>query len=167
MTQIKILKDVYNNIVSDLERLHTFAYERVGFLYINVGRHNNNIEQIISTKYCPVPDDNYIIDPKVGARINTTAIRTVMQRVLDTGEGVLHVHMHENIGTPRFSKTDRHSLLELIPSFQSCNSQTVHGALLLSKNSATALIWLPNEKSPVIVNNITIVGSPIVSWGRY
>jgi hypothetical protein len=167
MKQLKISKTVFNTIITDLQRPHKFAYERVGFLYVKTGSIENQIQQILATTYVPIPDDNYIMDSKVGAKINSTAIRNVMQRILTTGEGALHVHMHDNVGVPRFSRVDRESLVTLIPSFQSCNTKTAHGALLLSRNLSTALVWLPNKKEPIFVDNITIVGYPLELGGRY
>jgi hypothetical protein len=166
MRQLKIPQTLYNKVVTDLERPHKFAFERVGFLFVKTGRIGTNIEQILAANYIPVADDNYIKDTKVGAKINSIAIRSVIQRILDTGEGAFHVHMHNEYGIPRFSSIDRKSLLTLIPSFQATKPNMTHGALLLSKDSSNALIWLPNEKNPVFITNITIVGYPLVLGRR-
>lgn len=166
MVQLKIPKNLYDKMVTDLSRLHSFAFERVGFLYVKTGIEENKFSQILATNYIPVSESNYIKDPKVGAKINSPAIREVMQRILDTGEGALHVHMHEPVGQPRFSRVDSSALHSLIPSFKAVGPKTAHGALLLSGNKLTSLLWLPGEKSPVFANKIIIVGYPLSIYRR-
>ncbi len=166
MFQLKIPKTVFDNIATDLKRPHKYALERVGFLYIRKDISENKIEQALATAYSPVQDDNYIQDRNVGAKINSTAIRNVMQRLLENGEGVLHVHMHNHLGHPAFSKTDLCNLPALINSFQSISPNAPNGALLLSKNSMLALVWLPKSENPMYVDKITIVGYPMETYRR-
>lgn len=166
MLQLKIPQSIYNTILADLKRPHSYAFERVGFLFTRNDTQDNKILQILATKYLPVYEDDYIPDMNVGAKINSNAIRGVMQRSLETGEGVLHVHMHDNLGIPRFSKTDLYNLPPLINSFQSISPNSAHGALLLSKDCLVSKIWLPKSKTPVFVDKITIIGYPMEVYTR-
>lgn len=166
MLQLKIPQSLYNSVCIDLKRPHKFAYERIGFLYVRKCMEGSRVAQVIACGYSPVSDENYIEDEEVGAKINSSAIRDVMQRVLSTGEGALHVHMHNHIGKPRLSKTDAINLKKLIPSFQLVCPSSPHGALILSPNSMISLLWLPGQKFPTDVDKITIVGYPMGIYVR-
>ena len=67
-------------------RPHPHAAERVAFMYGRLAVMTEPL--ILITRYVPVPDQQYVIDPYVGARINGDAIRAAMQGCLDTGDGV-------------------------------------------------------------------------------
>src|ERR1700729_2806808 len=94
----------------DLVRPHVFAAERIGFAAVRIGNAGNDPTLILVEGYSPVADENYIDDPKVGARINSAAIRTAMQMAIDQRCGAFHVHLHINRGKPRLSRTDRTEL---------------------------------------------------------
>ena len=84
MITFKIPKLLAQEIKNDLMRSHPFAFERVGFVFTRLSRSQDGKSQIIlATAYEPVPDEDYIDDPDVGARINSTAIRGVMQTGID------------------------------------------------------------------------------------
>src|SRR5688500_17842551 len=90
----RLLREMYVRSGDDLGRNHPFAYERVGFLSGKLGNRTSSESLILFTGYYPVPDEHYVDDPYSGARINADAIRDAMQRVLDSGEGLFHVHCH-------------------------------------------------------------------------
>jgi hypothetical protein len=156
---IRLTRKLHEEMLTDLRRPHAHAAERVGFLYGRLATTTGTL--ILVTHYCPVPDDQYTFDPTVGARINGDAIRTAMQGVLDSGDGVFHTHLHEWPGLPRFSFTDNQELPKLVPAFQAVGRKQASGLFLLSADSAIADVWLPGTQRPERASRISIVGHPI------
>jgi hypothetical protein len=161
---IRINQAIINDIRSDLARPHPYAYERVGFLFCRQGLLDNGL-LALATSYESVPDNHYIDDPAIGAKISTYAIRNAMQRVMDTGCGAFHVHIHEHHGRPNFSIVDERNLLSLIPSFQKVGVKSVHGAVLLSLDEILGLLWMPGVDRPIYADRITVVGFPTAVFG--
>lgn len=152
---IQVPRDLYQGVLADLRRSHAHAAERIGFLY---GRFApGDLPLVVMTRYVPVPDDQYVVDDTVGARINGDAIRRAMQGVLDTGDGVFHTHLHEWPGTPWFSRTDDEELPRLIPAFRAVGPTQATGLFLLSADSAIADVWLPKAQGPERATKILIV----------
>jgi hypothetical protein len=156
---LRITSELVAEIKEDLSRPHSHALERVGFLYCRSSRITETHWISFGSAYIPVPDQFYIPDPRVGARINSDAIRGAMQHVLDTRESALHVHAHEHFGTPGFSKTDRVNMATLLPAFANLGGETVHGGLLLSEDSASLLVYKAGM-SRAIPGRVSIVGYP-------
>lgn len=160
MNQIRMTRELYDRVRSDLCRSHPFAEERVGFLYFRTGTSPSG-NLILLSDYVSVPDECYIRDFKVGARLNSEGILLGLQRPFQTGEGILHVHMHGNFGIPNFSRIDLADLPNFVRSFRNASPREAHGALLLSQNRMLAQIWYPGEETPTVVTNYTIVGAPM------
>jgi hypothetical protein len=119
---------------------------------------------LFPTEYLALPDEHYVevIDWRVGAAISGAAIRAAMQCVLDTDLGVLHVHLHPHPGQPQFSPIDRHDLPDIVQSLQHVNRHLIHGALLLSLDAATGVVWLPEQQCGLpVVPRISVVGYPL------
>lgn len=159
--KVKISRDLYEKILTDLARPHSFAYERVGFLTSRIGNQGGETLLILFISYLSLDDAQYIEDPSVGARINSSAIRMVMQHSLDTGEGIFHVHQHGHRGIPYLSRTDLRETLPLAKSFRNVKPAAAHGIFLLSKNKAKSLIWLPGLAMPVEKTRISVIGHPM------
>lgn len=164
---MRLTRSLFDRMQQDLSRPHPVAAERVGFLYVRPGTAEGTSLLVIGTDYAAVGDDHYIEDTGVGARIGGQAIRGAMQRVLNTGEGVLHVHRHDHRGRPWFSRVDQVELRRLVPSFQNVGPKAVHGALLLSLTEATALVWPPSHQEPVGVMRVSLIGQPMGFFGRW
>ena len=166
--EMRITRKLYEQILNDLLRPHSHAAERIGFLSAKTGSLDDNGMLIIFTKYYVVPDRNYIYDQDVGARIDGTAIRTVMQRILDTKEGAFHVHIHQHLlnGYLGFSRTDTKDLPRLINSFKVVGSNSAHGAILFGEGKCTSLTWLPNHNKPLSASKLSIVGYPLDFIGK-
>lgn len=164
---MKLSRQLFDTMQRDLSRPHTVAAERVGFLYARLGTGEAGTSLILATDYVPVPDDQYLADEAVGARISGGAIRSTMQRVLSNGEGALHVHRHDHRGRPWFSRVDLGELSRLVPSFQNVGPQAVHGALLLSLTETIALVWLPGHHEPTGVTRVSLIGQPLKFIGRW
>ena len=160
---IRLLKSLYERILADLQRPHPFASERVGFLFARMGAAAGATHLVFPLDYVPIPDDQYLptTDFDIGAEISSEAIRVTMQRVMCTGEGAFHVHLHEHLGCPRFSRVDMHDLPLLVRSFQRASPASAHGGFLFSKDDCIAAVWLPGQRDPVMAEKITVVGYPL------
>ena len=141
---------------------HPFAFERVGFMYAKLARSSNNMDIILGVDYEEIQDQNYIEDPTVGARINSTAIRAAMQRVLTSGEGAFHVHIHDHNGIPGLSSTDREELRPVMRSIRNAAPHSVHGLLILSRNGAYAEVLTPETTEFHQVEKVSVLGFPMI-----
>ncbi len=163
-TLIRLTRALYEQVKADLLRPHPFGSERVGFLFMHQGIGPEGITLLFPTEYLALPDEKYVevSDWRVGAAISGAAIRGAMQRVLDAHLGALHVHLHPHLGRPRFSLIDRHDLPEIAQSLQHANHRLIHGALLLSLDVATGVLWLPEQEGHApVVPRVSIVGYPL------
>jgi len=136
----RIPSRIYQEMILDLRRPHSFAHERVGFLFTRSKKLLSGTLLILATKYVPVDDADYIHDETVGARINNTAIRKAMQQIYDFKLGGFHVHMHGHAGTPSPSFTDRKGLPGIVESFANISGAELNGYLILSNDSFYATI---------------------------
>lgn len=159
--RVRIPRGLYARVRADLARRHEFAYERVGFLSARLGNVAGNRPLILLTDYHPVPDDQYVDDPKSGARINSVAIREAMQRVLDAGTGAFHVHSHEHRGRPGFSPMDMEETPRVVSGLRVAGPAQAHGMLLLSNDHCVAHVWMPASDKPVATAGISVVGYPL------
>jgi hypothetical protein len=160
-TAIRLTGKLYAEIVHDLTRPHPFAAERVGFVF---GRTGSSGRQILLTRYYSIPDDQYVNDPDVGARIGREALTWAMQAVHEgrpTREGIFHTHLHGHNGKTGMSCTDSRELPKLLPGFQSMGRDAAHGIIILSLDHGSGWVWLPGNKKPVLADSITIIGVPI------
>lgn len=90
MMQLRMTQAVHQEMRSDLRRSHLFAAERVGYVFIRpVGE-----AVLVATGYTPIPDEFYLEDNSVGARIDHRAIALAMKRSDINNEGILLVHDH-------------------------------------------------------------------------
>jgi hypothetical protein len=160
--RVKILRDLYDRVQQDLACRHEFAFERVGFASARLGNRDSDEPLVLFTSYYPVADENYIDDPRSGARINSTAIREAMQRALDTREGLFHVHYHAHRGKPGFSPMDLDETPSIVSSLRVAGPHQAHGMLLLSNDDCTAYVWMPGSDDPLVADRITIVGFPLM-----
>lgn len=159
MITLRIPQKLYQKILADLGRPHSFAYERIGFARIKLGNKGAANQLLLMVDYWAVPDEQYLHDEFAGARINSDAIRAAMQVALSTGDGVMHVHMHDFPGTPAFSLLDRDEIPRLVQSLVYANSKSPQGMLLLGHDSAAAEVMMPAGKL-VTVDKISVVGQP-------
>lgn len=161
---IRLARSLYEQVKTDLRRPHPFAAERVGYLFTRTGTGPEGITLLFPVEYLALPDDLYVevADPQVGAAISGAAIRSAMQRVLDTDMGALHVHLHAHPGSPLFSRIDWRDLPGMAQSLHNANPYRIHGALLLSTDAITGAVWLsgPLGSAPV-VPRVSLVGYPL------
>lgn len=161
MMQIRMTQSLYQTIINDLNIPHSHAFERVGYVFVKpVGN-----DVLATIRYEPVPDEYYIKDKTVGARIDHRGIALAMRRADENNEGILLVHIHNVRGFPKFSKVDEADHPNFIRSFKNANPKMPHGFLLLSKDKMMARVWSPGVESPTDVFRYTIVGLPLTyNW---
>jgi len=160
MIHVKLTKLLFDTMRADLRRPHPFAYERVGFFLARKEQAEDALT-IFATSYQSIPDGQYVNDPNVGAKIGADALRGIMQKAYQSRDCILHVHLHEHTGPPRFSKTDRFGYNQMIPSFHNIGGAAVHGGMVFSFDSAIGLIWTSKDSEPLLVNKLYIVGYPL------
>jgi len=144
----------------DLVRAHPFADERVAFISVRAAQAGGSLV-ILAESYHPVADEDYIDDDTVGAMMNQDAIRKALNLALLHPVGVFHIHMHDHVGVPEFSRTDVREQRKFVPDFFKVRRDMPHGALVLSKDRLAGSVWL----APLIVTGFDeyhVVGSPSV-----
>jgi hypothetical protein len=160
MVMIRLLRSFHSRIVADLERNHSFAYERVGWIFAKQATASAERLLLFPVEYRAVVDEDYVMDDSVGACFNTASIRSALQRCRDTGMSCLQVHLHDHEGRPNFSQIDIRTIDKLAPSFCAMAASVGHGGLVLSRDSATARVWLPGGEA-LAKSRVTVVGFPM------
>ncbi|MEY2878093.1 MAG: hypothetical protein RLZZ15_473 [Verrucomicrobiota bacterium] len=160
-TELRIPHPLYAAAVADLIRPHPLAAERVGFFSIALGKLATDHVLLLVNGYTSVPDGQYLDDQWVGARLGSEAIRAALQRVLDTGFGQLHVHLHDHDGIPYPSGTDARAMPPLIKSLAVAGPNCAHGAIVLSRDRAWAQVAAPGSPRLLGASAITVVGFPL------
>ena len=156
----RIPKAIHNKMMDDLQRPHEHAWERIGFLFTKSKLLINNTILITAMDYVPVDDEDYINDEEVGARINATAIRKAMQKSLDIGCGIFHVHLHKQTGKPSMSWTDEDGIPPMVESFANVSKDQCHGLMILSMDALYVEVKVPECQQYLQPDLITIVGYP-------
>lgn len=156
---LRIPKVLFDSMNNDLHRPHPFAMERVGFFSTNILKIGLKFTIITVTAYHSVPDDQYINDPHVGAKISSSTIREAMQRILSTGHGCLHVHLHGFDPSPSY--TDLNSLPEVAKAFHNANPEKASGYAIFGRDSFCCEINIGNTYTPFRVDQMNIVGYPM------
>ena len=157
----KIARTLLRKTFDDLRRPHPFAAERVGFFSCRVGALRPSGWVVLAHDFHPVADDDYLRDLTVGAMMGPAAIRKAMQIVLSHEVCMFHVHIHEHRGQPWFSKTDLREDAKFVPDFWHVRPHLVHGAIVLSSDSAAGLCWHPQFSKPFRFSDFSVVGTPM------
>ena len=166
-TVIRIPHAIHQQMLNDLCRPHAFADERIGFLYTKSKVLKNGNGIILGLYYTSVEDENYIEDEEVGAKINSSAIRSAMQNSFNLKSGCFHVHLHEHHGIPRTSETDRCELPGIVRSLANIAPTQINGYIILSNDSAISQVQLQGCQALVSVESISVVGDPFqVNFSR-
>lgn len=159
MLEIRMTEELFQSIHHDLDRQHGFALERVGFVF---GRLSPSGRAYLDC-YRPVSDEQYIDSDKFGALIDDRAILKAMQETRHRrGQRAccFHVHRHEHLGVPSFSRSDLRSLLGLVPDLHRMDSEGASGLLLLSLDQALAWAKLGVSENPelAVATKVVVVG---------
>jgi hypothetical protein len=143
----------------DLERKHPFAHERIGFITIRAAAGADHL-LLLAEDYYPVADEDYVDDPRVGARIGQEALRKALNLALLNPVGVFHVHMHLVPERLWFSRIDLTEQLNYVPDFFKVRSTMPHGAIVLSPHSEAGQAWV-NAREIVPIAEFHTVGPRI------
>lgn len=156
---LNLPRGLLTNVQTDLSRPHPFAFERVGFISCDVSMNGNHAE-LVCNAYHPVRDSYYIDDPSVGAMLGPDAFRIALQYAYNNKVSMFHIHRHEHLGRPRFSRVDLRESARFIPTFWNVQPNLPHGILLLSYDSIIGRYWSPIDKQAHSIDHISIVASP-------
>jgi hypothetical protein len=162
--EIRLTGSLHEEILRDLARPHPFAGERVGFVLGRVGSLANGGKIVLLNRYHSIPDDQYIDDETVGARVGSDALTWAMQAVnygRSAREGIFHIHIHPHKGETGMSLVDRRELPRLMPGFQSVGCEALHGIIILSNDHGSGWVWLPGRKEPVAAETVSVIGKPL------
>jgi hypothetical protein len=168
-TQLKLTGRLYQEMVRDLLRPHPFAGERVGLVFGRMGSLAGEDRLILLTRYHSIPEEQYVADPTVGARIGAEALTWAMQAVYygrASREGIFHIHIHGHQGEPGMSRTDERETPTLMPGFQSVGREAAHGIIILSLDHGSAWVWFPGSQEPEITETLAVIGAPIGVFER-
>ena len=157
----RISRDLLKIVRRDLARPHPFASERVGFLVCRLGSVGHHEVVILAQSFQSIADDDYVESDSVGAMMGSAAIRKALQIAYSDRTSMFHVHMHEHFGQPGFSLVDLRESAVFVPDFWHVCPSHPHGALVLSKDSATGLCWYPGIRHPLPIGEIVVVGAPM------
>jgi hypothetical protein len=169
MVSIKMTGSLYATILKDLSRPHPFASERVGFVLARLGSLADSGSLVLLHRYHSIPDDQYIEDSTVGARIGSQAITWGMQeayRGRKTREGVFHVHLHAHNGRTGMSVVDQREIPEMVRGFHAVGTEAAHGILIFSLNHGFAWVWPAGKNELVIASKICVIGHPLGVFER-
>lgn len=159
----KITSKLAERVRLDLARTHPFAMERVGFLVCKVGALPNRGVMILAHDYRAVEDGDYINDPTVGAMMGPGAIRKALQFAYHNEVCMFHVHPHDHLGAPWFSRVDLREGRKFVPDFWNVRPHLPHGLLVLSRDSGAGLCWHPQLNAPLRFEEVIFVGSPTIN----
>lgn len=148
----------------DLDRLHSFASERVGFISVRAATAHRNLILFPETYY-PVADSDYMDDRTVGAMMSQEAIRKALEIALLQRVGIIHVHKHDHRGTPAFSPIDLREQIKYIPDFFTVRPDMPHGAIVLSRNGAFGRVWM-SPKRIIEISEFYVIGSKVKVWSK-
>lgn len=166
---IKMTGALHAEIMRDLKRPHPFAAERVGFVFGRVGTLVDQGRLILLTRYHSIPDEQYVEDDAVGARIGSDALTWAMQAVYHgrpVREGIFHIHLHGHGGEPGMSRTDRREIPTLMPGFQAVGRDAAHGIIILSSDHGSCWVWTPGRAEPIPAECLSVIGSPVGVFER-
>jgi hypothetical protein len=159
---LKLVDQLLQQVRHDLARPHEFAAERVGFLVCRAAGLVSEGVLLLAHGYRMVEDEDYVDDASVGAMMGPNAIRKALEFALNNKVGMFHVHVHEHIGRPRFSRVDFRESAKFVPDFWNVRPEMPHGALVASKDSLFGLCWYPGMSAPIEIGEFAMVGSPMI-----
>lgn len=162
--RFKITQALLNDIHSNLERPHPFAYERVGFISAGISTVGKDL-LILAREYQPVEDNDYLPDSSVGAMMGPQAINKALQWAMDgNGNALFHVHSHGGTGLPAFSGIDLRESAKFVPDFFKVAPKFAHGVIVLSSEEAIGKVWFSPKESQALIEEFSVIGAPLRKW---
>ena len=136
-------------IIQDLIRPHSFAFERLGYI---LGEIKDGV--LVLNEWMKFEDFFYEDNKEVGARIGANGMTFLMRKVFSTKKHFFHTHLHDFQDVPYFSGVDMRSLLEVTPSLFDFSGIGPHGAFLIGRKSSKLIWW--DEKNSHKKNELII-----------
>ena len=158
-TVLKLTSALYDEMILRLRGPHDFAAERVAFLKCRPALSARSLLLLVGGIH-HVEDEDYVDDPSAGATIGRSALRKALQAAHTDAVSMVHVHLHEHRGRPRFSRTDLRENALFVPDFWNVQPSLPHGTVVFSFNSAVGQCWIPGRPTPFGME-VAIVGSPM------
>ena len=155
---LKLTGDLLRRVEDDLSRHHPFAAERVGFMTAHAAHLTGGGILLLAFDYVALPDDVYVQDDSIGARVHADGFRIARQRAYTDSTAIIHVHEHDHRGTPAFSSTDTIETRRFMPDFLHVRPTMPHAAVILSRDSMVGRCWVKGKQQPVPIQQFTIVG---------
>lgn len=160
----RIERALLDAIHADLNRLHPFAAERVGFIVCRIAYLTDG-QLLLAQSYKQIADEDYENNSHVGAMMNANAIRKALQFAYNNSVAMFHVHRHEHVGRPKFSSIDVREYGKFVPDFRKVQPTLSHGAILFSYDSMIGAWWCPKSKQPHYIDEMAVIGRPVVTFG--
>jgi hypothetical protein len=161
---IKFPGPLYEAVRRDLERPHAFAEERVGFVGGRIGTLSGEACVVLITRYDAIPDNDYVEDSDVGAKIGQDAIVRATQAAYygrAAREGLFHIHLHPHRGQTWMSRVDACDTPQIIQGIQAVSPNAPHGIIILSMDHGSGWVWLPSSKHPIVAESLSVIGAPV------
>lgn len=156
--QFRITRPLLDRLHADLSRPHPYAFERVAFLSCKPAALPPNGILLLASDLHTIDDTDYERDDSVGAMLGAGAFRRALQYALNHAVSMFHVHRHEHSGSPWFSKVDLAESARFVPDFWKVRPTFPHGALVLSHDCISGLVWLSRFNGAIKIAQCRAVG---------
>ncbi len=160
-THFKISASLLKEAMDDFKRAHPFAGERVGFFVCRFGMSGSRELLILAHRYLSAADEHYLESTECGALLGPEGFHVPFNFAFVNAVGVFHVHLHDHIGTPRFSLVDKREMSRYVPDFFNARPRVPHGAVVLSRNSISGKVWTDRRSKGQSIDRFTLVGTPV------
>lgn len=159
----RIDQALWRTVHADLDRPHSFALERVGFIACRPAAIEGGF-LLLASEYHPVLDGDYEDVRGYGAMMGPGALRMALQIAYREKVAIMHVHRHDHDGQPGFSRTDIKENGKFVPDFFKVRPQLPHGAVVFSHDALAGEVWEPETLRRRPVNEVMVVGRPSKLW---
>jgi hypothetical protein len=136
--KMRLTRVMFLDALRDLSRPSPLAFERVAVFH---ARFASQYEQgiVVLTGYSPCPDDAYMPGEQA-ANFDSRWLMEESQRAAMQNAGIFLTHAHDHRGKPWFSISDSKTNTTLVYPISRIDPSLPSGALLLSQDSAVALV---------------------------
>ncbi len=157
---VKIPRHLLHRALDDLERIHPFAHERLGFFSFRQSLHEHR-PILLCYDYHSIPDDQYVRDPNCGGRIGGAAIQAAMTRAYRDHSGQLWVHTHGRHGHPLPSSTDLAEGPNVIRSVANAQPKAIQGWAIISEEGTWGQVQATDGQLHDF-EDMSVIGWPMV-----
>lgn len=159
----KITDALFQRVLTDLRRPHSFAFERVGFITCRIGGTSDGVV-LIARGFNSVASEHYVENPAIGAEINGDAVRLALQHAYARPDVMMFVHEHSHAGPTWPSRVDAQCWNAMMPNFWNVRPELPHGAIIFTHDHGMGQLWVPGQTAPVLIDRFSIIGSTLRRW---